>query len=99
MPVWRAKTRPRCARPGHKVSAIAVNAAGVGQAIPVVDIGATVIGTLIVIGMGRSVVTRKRRSAWQYRRADHWRDGRERRREQHVGGAVDQGGGAKRRAR
>ena len=41
--------------------AVAVNAAGVGQAVPIGNIGAAVIRALVVVGIGRSIIARQQR--------------------------------------
>src|ERR1700678_4491368 len=70
-----------------KTSAIAVNAAGIGQAVPVADLGAAIIGTRVIIGIGRAVIARQRRRARKQRRPDqrrYVRQGPVRRREKQI---------------
>src|SRR5450631_291986 len=56
-----------------KTSTIAVNTAGVRQAVPVTDLGTTIIGAWVIIGIGQAVITRQRCRARKQRRADQWR--------------------------
>src|SRR6202044_483400 len=57
----------------------------VGQAISKAEIGAAIIRALVIVGMGRSVIARQCCGAVQQWRVDQRRDGRERRRKQHIG--------------
>src|ERR1700721_4656478 len=56
-----------------RTSAIAVNAAGVGQAVPVADLGTTKIGAGEIIGIGQAIIARQRCRARKQRRAYQWR--------------------------
>src|SRR6266446_920251 len=48
-------------REGVKSLAITVNAAGVRQAVPIVDIGTAVVGALVIVGIRRPIISRQRR--------------------------------------
>src|SRR4029453_5907118 len=43
-----------------KSLAITVNAAGVGQAVPIADIGTAIVGAPVNVGVGRSIIARQR---------------------------------------
>src|SRR5260221_285713 len=55
-------------------SAITIDAAGVGQAVPIGNVGAAVIGTLVLVSVGRSVIAGECRRTRQQRRAEPWGD-------------------------